>query len=42
MQSDSLPPELLALAGSLGITIELTLYPGEKEWNEMFGSDSAA
>lgn len=36
IQSDSLPPELLSLAGSLGITIELTLYPNEKEWDEMF------
>jgi hypothetical protein len=42
VQSDSLPPELLVLAGALGITIELTLYPSEKEWNEMFGSDGAA
>ena len=26
-QTDSLPPELLLLAGSLGISIDLTLYP---------------
>ncbi len=26
-QTDSLPPELLLLAGSLGIRIDLTLYP---------------
>jgi hypothetical protein len=42
VQSDSLPPELLVLAGSLGITIELTLYQSEREWDEMFGSNSAA
>lgn len=30
-QSDSLPPELLLLAGSLGITIELTLYPHSED-----------
>ena len=30
-QSDTLPPELLLLAGSLGITIELTLYPPDED-----------
>lgn len=40
VQSDSLPPELLLLAGSLGITIELTLYPSEKEWDAMFKTDN--
>ena len=38
IQSDKLPPELLALAGGLGITIELTLYPNDGEWEKMFRS----
>ena len=36
IQSDRLPPELLTLAGGLGITIELTLYPNEEEWEKIF------
>lgn len=31
VQCDYLPPELLALAGSLGIGIELSLYPASEE-----------
>ena len=31
VQCDYLPPELLALAGSLGIGIELSLYPADKD-----------
>ena len=36
IQSDKLPPELLELAGGLGITIELTLYPNDGEWEKIF------
>jgi hypothetical protein len=36
IQSDKLPPELLKLAGGLGITIELTLYPDDEEWEKAF------
>src|SRR5687767_9073790 len=36
IQSDKLPPELLTLAGGLGITIELTLYPNDEEWEKIF------
>jgi hypothetical protein len=36
IQCDKLPPELLKLAGELGITIELTLYPNDGEWEKIF------
>jgi hypothetical protein len=41
VQCDYLPPELLALAGSLGIGIELSLYPasGEAEVRETGGTN---
>jgi len=41
IQSDSLSVELLSLVGSLGLEIRLTLYPNERQMNEIFAEDGA-
>ena len=39
VQSDTLPADLLCLVGSLGLEICLTLYPNERQMNEIFAED---
>jgi len=40
VQCDYLPPELLALAGSLGIGIELSLYPAPSDKTDEIDHDT--
>ena len=42
VQTDYLPPELLVLVGSLGIGIVLTLYPNERQMEEILCEDDVA
>ena len=42
VQTDYLPPELMVLVGSLGIGIELSLYPNEGQLEEILSDDQFA
>jgi hypothetical protein len=41
VQSDTLPAELLTLVVSLGLEISLTLYPNERQMNEICAEKAA-